>query len=127
MDTHALLSQLVDHAATVMKHVVDNVMTVCTLPPHVMVPPPAPQVPKDTQQREPRDLRVVSPELASSYQFMLPPPACVEPLNLDHDDDDNSETDTSSLSPESCANIVDFVIGEVNQDLIRPTKRVKHL
>eukprot|EP00541_Cyclophora_tenuis_P008771 CAMPEP_0116567832 /NCGR_PEP_ID=MMETSP0397-20121206/15245_1 /TAXON_ID=216820 /ORGANISM="Cyclophora tenuis, Strain ECT3854" /LENGTH=423 /DNA_ID=CAMNT_0004094905 /DNA_START=18 /DNA_END=1289 /DNA_ORIENTATION=+ len=136
IDTHELLSQLMHHAGQVMTIVVNNVKQVCTLPPHVPPAPPLPdtgssssssseakgnKVPtKSVRFKHLQDLRVVSPDHNSSRKHPYVPP-----LDLDASAAGDDETDTSLLSPQSCANIVDFVIGEVNQDLIRPPKRAK--
>lgn len=121
VDTHELLAQLIDRASLVMSVALDIVVAVSALPPHV---PPAPlpkhEQPLDHPKPKPVEaqvsLAIVSPEMStnSSKRGCEPPPLELEETST-----------TEDLSPESCANIVDFVIGEVNHIIFPPLKRLK--
>lgn len=123
VDTHELLAKLIDRASLVMSTALDIVTAVCGLPPQfpraplpkhqkseafAAMPPPKPVAVQVSNQ-----LAVVSPEISCTKRKELP----VSPFQLD-------ET-VENLSPESCANIVDFVIGEVNHIMFPPFKRLK--
>lgn len=120
IDTHELLAQLIDRASLVMSSVLDIVRAVCALPSQFpqaplpehdhgdsVMPPPKPVAVQVSGQ-----FVVVSPEVEPKRVEPT-----VTPFQLD-------ET-ISNLSPESCANIIDFVIGEVDHIIFPPLKRHK--
>lgn len=117
VDTHKLLAKLIDRASLVMSSALEIVTAVCALPPRfpraplpkhdseaAKMPPPKPVAVQVSNQ-----LAVVSPEITCKQKEFD-----VSSFQLD----DTVE----NLSPESCANIVDFVISEV---IFPPLKRFK--
>jgi hypothetical protein len=123
IDTHELLAVLIDRASFIMSKALDNVREVCALPPELpqaplpkhyssadMMPPPPVRV-----QVSAKNLAVVSPDIVPQRKE----PIVVEPLELDE------MKAISELTPESCANIVDFVIGDVDHIIFPPFKKLK--
>lgn len=111
VDTHKLLSDLVDRASIVMSKAVDSVLAANTFPSNVSKA----LLPKNVYENilatfkteaipsQHSAMRLVSPDIAPK----LVEPG-VEPFQLDE------EAAIDKLSPQKCANIVDFVIGEVS-------------
>lgn len=124
VETHQLLTKLIDRASLVMSTALDIVTAVCALPPQfpraplpkheseaAAVPPPKP-VPVQVSSQ----LAVVSPDITWDVTCKRKGHT-VSPFQLDETVD--------NLSLECCANIVDFVIGEVDHIIFPPLKRLK--
>ena len=120
IDTHELLAQLIDRASMVMSKALDIVRAVCALGPQF---PPAPLPKHDLSE-----LQVPMPKhiacQTSDQRAMVSPE--VEP-KLEQPEVTLFLLDEtiSNLSPQRCANIVDFVIGEVDHIFFPPPKRRK--
>lgn len=110
VDTHRLLTDLVDRASLIISKAVEGVRVAAAIKPNVTKElhsddhhtSPRSTVKREAIQGESSAFALVSPDIAPK-----PGELGIEPLLL------NKDSTIDKLSPQKCANIVDFVIGEV--------------
>jgi hypothetical protein len=122
IDTRELLTQLIDRASLAISTALDIVKDVCALPPQFSLPNIVPQHGKLVDSDLLPSNRELSPKFAP--HVIISPE--IEPKNTEmHISHFELDETISNLSPESCANIVDFVIGEADHLIFPPLKRHK--
>lgn len=120
IDTHELLAQLINRASLVMSRALDIVQAVCALPPQF---PQAPLPQHDHDECEMPPPKPVPVQVSEQLALVSPD---VEPKRLEPTVSHFQLDETiSNLSAESCANIVDFVISEVDHIIFPPWKKHK--
>eukprot|EP00545_Synedropsis_sp_CCMP1620_P007392 CAMPEP_0119014984 /NCGR_PEP_ID=MMETSP1176-20130426/10493_1 /TAXON_ID=265551 /ORGANISM="Synedropsis recta cf, Strain CCMP1620" /LENGTH=414 /DNA_ID=CAMNT_0006968241 /DNA_START=72 /DNA_END=1316 /DNA_ORIENTATION=+ len=124
VETHHLLAKLIDRASLVMSTALDIVTAVCALPPQF---PRAPLPKHDSEAAAMPPPKPVPVQVSNQLTAVVSPDiTCCKRKEHTVSSFQLDQQAVDDLSPESCANIVDFVIGEVNDITFPPLKRLKN-